>query len=383
MRVEGTVAPGFEPLAEAFTEIVAADPRTGAALAVRRGDEVLADLWAGTDGRGRSWRSGTATGLFSCTKGLVAIVVGQLVAEGRLDYDAPVGRYWPEFACAGKETTTVRDLLAHRAGLPAPREPVSREELLAWTPVVKKLQGQAPYWTPGTGHEYHALTFGWLVGELVRRITGRTVGTELAARVAGPLKADVWIGVPAEHQHRVAAMRFDDGPPLVRDYELPEVPWGAHAITLGGALPETLIGPGTGFNDPEIQRAEVPGAGGFGTARGVAKVWSAAVADIDGVRLLDPDLVARATVVQSAGSSLSALPDFRLSWGMGFELDSPTHRLLTPASFGHAGFGGQLAFADPHHGVGFAFLTNLFPLGADTRADRLVGVLRKRLVTGA
>ena len=194
--VAGTVAEGFERVGDAFAAAFDGRPDMGAAVAIRHEGRLVVDLWAGTADRrtGAPWVEETAGVVFSCTKGLLAILAAKLVEDGLLDYNAPVSRYWPEFAAAGKDATTVKDLLAHRAGLTAPEEPLSFHDILDWDGMVGRLQAQHPAWTPGSGHAYHAMTFGWLVGELVRRASGLTVGRYLAETVTRPLGVDAWIG---------------------------------------------------------------------------------------------------------------------------------------------------------------------------------------------
>ena len=210
-QVFGTVSSGFEPVADAFKQAFDGLPKMGAGLSVRKDGETVVDLWGGiADTRDeRAWQADTPTVIFSCTKGLVAIVAAQLVAEGKLDYDAPVAHYWPEFAANGKGDVTVADALSHRAGLSAPRLDLGPEDALDWTRMATVLAEQEPLWTPGTGHAYHALTHGWLNGEIIRRVTGKSVGQNFAERVAGPLNADATIGHPDALREKPAHVTAD------------------------------------------------------------------------------------------------------------------------------------------------------------------------------
>jgi CubicO group peptidase (beta-lactamase class C family) len=379
----GTVAAGFETVRAAFEQSFEGKADMGAALAIRVDGVQVVDLWGGvSDERTRApWSADTTSVAFSCTKGLVSILAARLVQEGSLDYFAPVAQYWPEFAAAGKERVLVKDLLAHRSGLSAPREPISSERVVDWHSVVDQLAAQEPLWQPDTGYAYHAITHGWLIGEVIRRITGLSVGQYFAQAITGPLGAEAWIGLPAGEHGRVAHMKA--GPTLVQliDQQAAartpgEVDWSERAMTLGGAFEPALVGEGSGFNDPRIQSAEIPAAGGIGTARALAAIWSATFVQTDGVRLLDDDTIALATVPQSEGAPVWDVPGPWPRWGMGFQLDSEPRRYVTASGFGHDGAGGQAAFADPAVGVGFAFLTNQMEAIDDHRATRIIDALR-------
>lgn len=378
----GTVAPGFEPLHTAFEAAFKGRPDMGAALAIRHEGRAIVDLWGGvSDARTRTpWSHDTLSVIFSCTKGLVSILAARLVQEGRLDYEAPVTRYWPEFAASGKANVRVKDLIAHRSGLAAPREALTLDQILDWDTVVSRLAAQEPLWEPGTGHAYHAITHGWLIGEVIRRITGQSVGQYFADMVADPLRTEAWIGLPDGLHDRVAHLQV--GPTLARfaaeqaeARTQDETDWPYQAMTLGGALPVELVGEKNGFNLRSVQSAEIPGAGGIGTARALAAIWSATIIETDGIRLLDAATVEAATSTQSEGAPVWDDPGPSARWGMGFQLDSEPRRYVTDRGFGHDGAGGQSAFADPGAGVGFAFVTNQME-AVDDRATRIIDALR-------
>jgi CubicO group peptidase (beta-lactamase class C family) len=384
--IHGDVAAGLEPVRAAFAQAFDGKPRMGAALAVRHRGRLVVDLWGGVGdpATGDPWREDSLSVIFSCTKGLTSLLAARLVQEGRLDYDAPVIDYWPEFGAAGKGGARVGDLLAHRAGLSAPREPMTPRTIVDWDAVVGRLAEQEPLWEPGTAYAYHAITHGWLAGEVIRRVTGMSYGAYLRELVADPLGAETWVGLPPALESRVVPMAV--GPTLAqltaqqeaeRPVDGPD--WLGLAMTLGGALPRELVGPGTGFNSPPIREAQIPGAGGISTARSLATIWSAAVVETEGVRLLDEETVARATRPRSEGEPFFPVPGPWPRWGMGFQLDSEARRYLTPAGFGHDGAGGQVAFADPGLGVGFAFLTNQMEAIDDVRATRIVDAVRDLL----
>ena len=379
-QIFGTVSSGFEPLADAFSQAFDGLPQMGAGLSVRKEGQTVVDLWGGiADTRnGRAWQADTPTVIFSCTKGLVAIIAAQLVAEGKLDYDAPVARYWPEFAANGKGDVTLADALSHRAGLSAPRRALGPEDVLDWTFMTTVLAEQEPLWVPGTGHAYHALTHGWLNGEVIRRITGKSVGENLAERVAGPLRADATVGRPETLRLAPAHVRAD--PSLSQfwrdEAEKPEPNWLLKSMTLGHAFPADLVTPDGGLNDPRFQAAEIPGAGGIASARALAAIWSATVIETEGVRLLSSDAVERAATPKSFGPQIIEAPEPYCSWGLGLQLDSPARRYLTSRSFGHDGAGGQVQFADPEHRIGFGFVTNWMMGPDDMRATRIIDTLR-------
>lgn len=382
--IDGTVATGYEPIRTAFQAAFDGVPNMGAALAILVDGELVANLWGGVaDERdGRRWERKTASVIFSCTKGLMSLLVARLVEEGRLEYGAPVARYWPEFAANGKGSVTVAEALSHRAGLSAPAEDLDLADILSWDTITAKLAAQAPLWPPGEGYAYHALTHGWLAGELIRRVTGKSPGSYFREVIA-PLNADAWIGLPPS-QDNVAHLQV--APDLAGLWEADaakaaagEVNWPYRAMTLGKALPAALATSDGGFNDPRVRQAEIPGAGGIATAEGLATIWSAAVTPTRGVRLASPQVLAQATRTVTEGAPVFAAEPPFPRWGMGFQLDSEARRFLTAESFGHDGAGGQVAFADPKHRVGFAFITNWMQARGDARGTHLVDTLRSLL----
>ena len=375
--ISGDVNEGFGSVADAFSAALAGKRDMGAALCVYLDGQPVVDLWAGTaDARtGAPWTRETVNVLFSCTKGLMSIVAAQLVEAGQLEYDAPVAHYWPAFEQAGKAETKVRHLLSHRAGLSALRVRLTTEDILDWESMIRVLEEQEPLWPPGQGHAYHALTHGWLVGEVIRRVSGKSPGRQFADAVAGPLNADAWIGLPRSGNARVSYLTVGDS--LARQVAADgEESWGALATTLGGALPGALAGPDDGFNDPRLWQAEIPGAGGIADARSLARIWSATVCQTAGVRLLDEQSVIRATQPESEGEPVFPVPPPWSRWGMGFQLDSPARRYLTARGFGHDGAGGQVAFAEPELRLGFAFVTSLMEGNGDNRATSIIDALR-------
>jgi CubicO group peptidase (beta-lactamase class C family) len=381
--IEGGAADGFGPVVDAFVANFRERGEVGAAVAVYRRGEKVVDLWGGlADPRtGRRWTSSTPAVVFSVTKGVLAIGAYVLVEEGRLDLDAPVVRYWPEFGQQGKGAIPVRWLLTHRAGLCALDRSLTRDEVLAWEPVIRAIEGQAPLWPPGTAHAYHGLTYGWLVGEVIRRVTGESVGTFVRRRLAAPLGLRLWVGLPVEERDAVAwllAPLPDTDPETARaNAEALADPVVARGFSMGGAFAFPADGGHVTFNDPDIQAAEVPGANGIADAASLARLYAACVSHVAGVRLMAPASVEDALVERSRGRQRFGGPDQGERWGTGFAISSPPGSpLLGPRSFGHGGAGGELAFADDEHGVAFAYVNNQMGGVPDDRARLLVAALR-------
>ncbi|WP_214410294.1 serine hydrolase domain-containing protein [Sphaerisporangium fuscum] len=363
-EVHGSTAGGFEAVRAAFARGRHGD--TGAAqLAVYQDGHLVVDLWAGGDPIGGHPVTGDSLGIvMSVTKGAVATCAHLLSQRGVLDLDAPVTDHWPEFAAAGKARITVSDLLSHRAGLSGfdPRAPIGPEELLDWDACVAALEAMTPLWEPGTAMMYHTLTYGYLVGEVIRRATGKTVGAVLADLVAGPLALDLWIGLPASQEHRFVP-QFSPQPQPGEEQVLALLTGlglepadrlvRATAATFRGAAAE-------GFNRREAHAAEIPAAGGIANARSLARMYAATIGEVDGVRLLDGDTAARASTPQTdrlpAPPPFDRLPGTEASrFGLGYELPRPGLPMLGEGSFGHAGAGGRLAFAQPRTGTAVAY----------------------------
>lgn len=384
-EVVGHIQPGFEAVRDAFRAGFEETDGWGAALSIWQDGEEVVHLHGGSaDPRQRKpWTDETAAVVFSCTKGLMAIIAAQLVQEGKLDYQQKVAHYWPEFAANGKDKITVAEALSHRAGLSAPRRPWSFEDLLDWCKPVNALAEQEPLWPPGSGHAYHAITHGWLVGEILRLASGTRVRDLVQRRLAQPLMADLWVGLPEDKQDRVAHIGCSQALYDLWDAEAakdsPDQPyWPYRAMTLGNALPAALVTETQGFNDPRLQAVEAPGAGGIATAQALASIWSAVVTPTQGVRLLQDDTLKIATEVMSQGPQVYPAPGPYPAWGKGFQLDSEVRRYLSSASFGHDGAGGQVTFADPERRLGFAFVTNWMVGEGDPRATRIIQALKER-----
>ncbi|MEU4552488.1 serine hydrolase domain-containing protein [Micromonospora violae] len=379
-QIHGDVDDGYGRVADVFRDNFTSRGEVGAAVTVYVRGRTVVDLYGGVaDTRtGRPWDRHTPVVVFSCTKGILAICAYLLAQQGRLDLDAPVTRYWPEFGQHGKAHIPVRWLLTHQAGLPALDRQLTLDEVLSWDPVITAIEAQAPLWEPGTAHGYHSMTYGWLVGEVIHRITGQLPGAFFADTLAGPLGLRTWLGLPAGERDTVA---WGLAPPP--DPDPFEDPVAERGITMGGAFafpadPDGLVS----FNDDAIRAAGVPGAGAVSTADGLARLYAACVSGLQGGPLLTAASVDDAVVVRSRGQQRHGPPDTGQRWGTGFLLHSPPARpLLGERSFGHDGAGGNLAFADAEHQVGFGYVINQMRGMGDERANSLTAALRSCLPT--
>ncbi len=381
MTIEGTTAPGFESVRDAFEKNFTDGREVGAAFSAYHRGEKVVDLWGGvadvkTD---RPWIGDSMIVVFSTTKGATAVCAHQLAQEGALDLDAPVAQYWPEFAQAGKAEIPVNFLLSHRAGLAWLDEPLTLDDALAWEPVIHALERQKPQWEPGTAHGYHAITYGYLVGEVVRRVTGQTVGNYFREHVAAPLGLDFWIGLPAADEPRVGKLvggimgdmqagDHDDAARASLDALVgPDSKLGK-ALTLNGAFGADGV-----WNRPDVHAAELPAAGGISDARSIARMYAACIGEVDGTRLLGPEQVAIATARQTEGPN-TVLLDLDLQFGLGFIVPSSLVQLGGPHGFGHFGAGGSAGWADPDAELAFGYVMNRMDMGlaGDQRSYQLV-----------
>jgi CubicO group peptidase (beta-lactamase class C family) len=311
----------------------------------------------------------------SVSKGILAIAASMLADQGALDFDTPVARYWPEFAQAGKEAIPVRWLLTHQAGLAALDQPLSRAELLSWTPVIKALEEQPPNWPPGTAHGYHSMTFGFLVGELIRRVTGQLPGSWIDEHVSGVLGAPCYLGLPARLRGTVAPVLpfrpLPDGQATTLRMEPGTLP---HRAAFGFTSPP--LGP-LSVNEPEIQAAQLPAANGIGNARGLARIFAALIGEVDGVRLLSASAMENARREYVRGPDIAAAAMTESALGPGFNLPTADRPLGGPGSFGTVGLGGCRAWALSEAGLAFAYLpTQLLDANPDPRELALSAAIR-------
>ncbi|MFJ2596211.1 serine hydrolase domain-containing protein [Streptomyces erythrochromogenes] len=387
MDIQGVVAEGFEPVRDAFVRNFEVLGDRGAAVAVYRDGRKVVDLWGGTrDADGTEpWTEDTAQIVRSATKGVAAAVPLLLHQRGLLDLDAPVGAYWPEFKAGGKERILVRDLLAHRAGVPALDRGLTAAEAADGVSGPRAVAAQRPFWEPGTGHGYHAQTYSWLLSELVLRVTGRTLGSVLAEDIAEPLGLDFWIGLPdaetdAGRVGRVAPVEPPESAGMLRTRPRRNV---SEAYADPASLTRrafAVIDPLPDENAPAYRAAELPASNGIGTARALARFYGATIGVVeDGARIFTPATTGIAAREHSAGPDRVLVVNTR--FGAGYMLHGPASPLLSPASFGHPGRGGSLAFADPDAGIGFGYVTNALAksVTADPRAQALVRALKSAL----
>jgi CubicO group peptidase (beta-lactamase class C family) len=357
--IEGTCDPGFERVRKAFAENFASRGEVGAAVAVTIDGRPVIDLWGGyaDKQRTRPWQRDTIVNVYSATKGVAATCLNRLADQGRVDLDAPVARYWPEFAQAGKERIPVRWLLSHRAGLPAVRKTLPAGALLDWAVMTAALAEQEPWWEPGTRHGYHALTFGYLIGEVIRRVDGRSPGMYCREEIAGPLGIDFHIGLDARDDVRcaevIAAPPPAPGQPNPFAAIDPESMSAKAVNNPPGAMRLSAV------NSRAWRGAEVPAANGHTNARALARFYGALArgGELDGVRILSPAQIERCLIEQSNG--IDAVANVPMRFGLGYRLTQPAAPYgPNPRTFGHTGAGGSLGFADPDAKVGFAYTMN-------------------------
>jgi CubicO group peptidase (beta-lactamase class C family) len=380
MNVDGIVEPGFERVRDAFVRNFDEHGDVGAGFCLHVEGRKVVDVWGGVanEATNEPYGESTLQLVFSTTKGATAACANLLMQRGLLDIDAPVVTYWPEFGGAGKENIPVRWLLCHKAGLPVIDKRLSLAEVLAWDPVIAALSVQEPVWEPGTAHGYHALTFGWLVGEVVRRIDGRSLGTFFADEIAKPLGLEFWIGLPQSEEHRVAPLIGnllpEGGVPneelraLIEEFTGPDSVLG-RALSLNGAFDMDC------WNDRTVHAAEIGAANGITDARSLSRLYAGlvgALPDAPAAPLFSPAQIDAAREPQTEGSDRCLF--FDTSFGLGFF----TASLLAPyggaGSFGHSGAGGSMGFADPDNQIAAGYVMNRMAqnLSGDPRTRGLV-----------
>jgi CubicO group peptidase (beta-lactamase class C family) len=381
--IGGSVQSGWESVRDAFARNWEGDDaeEVGASAAVYHHGVKVVDLHGGWWDATRSapYTDDTLQIIFSTTKGITAIAAAMCVERGLLSYDEKVATYWPEFAAAGKQDVTVAQLLSHQTGLYSVDGSVSLEQALDWGWITQRLAEQSPLWEVGTTHGYHALTYGWLAGELIRRVDGRTPGAFVRDEIAGPLGVEMFIGLPEALESRVSpmigALGGGDSPDMpeairamIEQFMGPNSPGGRALF-----LQEAFRGDGT-FNRRDVHAAEVPAANGISNAASLARVYAATIGEIDGVRLLQPSTVdrARTTVTPNGEPDLCLL--MPTTFGMGFMTHGQFTPYAGPGSFGHPGAGGSVAFALPEEGLAVAYVMNKMAsnLAGDPRAQRVI-----------
>lgn len=380
VRIHGGADEGYGAVADAFAANFADRGELGAAFCLYVDGVERVHLWGGTANErdGRPWDESTLQLVFSTTKGIVATCVARLVQQGALSYDDPVAMHWPEFAANGKEHVTVGQLLSHQAGLIGVDAPLDFDQIMSVTPVVESLQSQTPLWEPGTAHGYHAITYGWLAGELLARVDGRRIGPYVQDEIARPLGLDMWIGLPESEEPRVSRLERA-GPPddpavlerLGRLYARDA--YGYKALALDGRL--TTAGDNH-FNSRAVHATEMPGANGITNARSLARMYAATIGEVDGVRLLDRATMDLARTQRVMGDDLTLLMPSR--FGAGFWLHDTSTPMIQDGSFGHPGIGGSLGYANPELGIGYGYVMNR--MGNDLTGDPRTIVLNDAVV---
>jgi CubicO group peptidase (beta-lactamase class C family) len=369
---EGTFKPGFERVAEAFKKNFEDKGEIGASVCLTVGSETVVDLWGGvTDPKtGAAWGKDTVSIVFSCTKGATALCAHVLASRGRLDLDAPVVELWPEFGRHGKEHVTTRMMLDHSSAVPALRAPLKESGPFEWDYMTARLADEVPFWPPGTRNGYHGFTFGWTVGEMVRRASGKSLGTFFREEVAGPLGLDFWIGLPEEIEPRVAPITSyvykaaDAVTPFMRDLATDKQSIASLFFFNVGAWRTK------GANARESHAAEIGAANGITNARGLAGMY-APLAN-GGGKLVDATTLARMGEV-SMGTHDDATLRIPTRFALGFMKSMDNRKrsmaarlwgedcdsvIMGSAAFGHVGAGGSLGFADPAAGLSFGYTMN-------------------------
>ena len=379
-EIHGTCADGFEPVREAFAANFAERGEIGASVAVAAGGEPVVNLWAGwaDPGRTRAWQRDTLTNVWSTTKAMTSLCTHVLMDRGELDPDAPVARYWPEFAAGGKAEIPVRWIMCHQTGLTGLSVPTALQDYYDWEKITALLARQEPLFPPGTTSGYQAITFGYLVGEVVRRITGQSCGAFFASEIAGPLGADFFIGLPPSELGRCSELLG------VRPSEAEQTALAQAYASASSAAQAALINPaltGDEANADEWRMAEIPAANGHGTALGLVTVFGTLA---DGSERLISAKTLRAARA-SNGRHTDLVLGFPLEFGLGFGLSGPErHFGPNPAAFGHDGFGGSAVGADPEAGVAFAYVMNRMGmnLADDPRKMALITAVYQSLRAG-
>ncbi len=366
VEIHGFAGEGFDAVRDAFAANFQSGQELGARFTLVRAGETVVDLWAGHADRRRTlpFDERTLTPIFSTTKAMAALLIARLVDAGKLWYDQPVAEVWPEFAAAGKAAITVEQVMSHQEGLSGYPDEIDPALWFDWDAICARLAAMAPLWTPGSASGYHPITFGYIAGEIFRRVDGRTMGTALRQDLAEPFGLDVWIGLPDSEHGRTADLQRPSGLP-----NFGEVNEATRAAFL------TRWSSPAGRGQGEWRRMEIPSANGHATAPALARLMGALANDgwLDGEMILSPALIAEAARERIRGQDL-VLP-FEMSWAAGFMRNAPV-KVWGPgeATFGHSGWGGSCAFVDPEAKLAGAYVMNRqsTDLLGDSRPKRLI-----------
>ena len=365
MPLAGTCSTRFEPLRELFAAKLESGEDLGASLALNIDGEMVVDLWGGWADEARTlpWTENTIANVFSTTKTMTALAALVLVDRGELDLDASVASYWPEFAARGKAGIKVRHLLSHTSGVSGWEQPITLEDLYDWDKSTALLAAQAPWWEPGTASGYHMLTYGHLIGEVIRRITGQRLGEFFAAHIAGPLGADFHIGLPPSEFHRVANMVPPPAIPTMPVFDPTQL--DPNSVAFKTWTNPTMQPLHECSCTERWRRADIGAANGHGNARSVARLQSAVACggEVDGVRLLSPQTIDRIFEVQSNGIDLVIGIPFK--FGVGYSL-TPEGRVCA-----WGGTGGSCVIIDVDRRITFSYVMNKMAPGGGTIAAAL------------
>jgi CubicO group peptidase (beta-lactamase class C family) len=370
--IQGHVEPGFEKVREVFLSNWD-EYEVGASYCVVHQGKTVVDLWGGFTDRDlkKPWQKNTLVNVYSTTKGMGALTIAFLVENGSLSYEAKVTDYWPEFGAEGKQEVAVAQLLSHQAGVCGVSQPLRVEDLYDWNKMVRLLAAQKPFWEPGTRAGYHAVTWGFLAGELVRRITGKTLSTVFHEKITGPLGADFYIGLPDSEMDRAADMIGPNHARIpLRQNDRQKIP-PFYAV----ALMNPDIRPFRDASSRAWRKAEIPAANGQANARGIARIYGALAngGEIDGIRIISPKALALATI-QEAFEPNDPVTGKPMRFARGFMLNTEDGYGPNLRTFGHGGAGGSIGFADPDAGIGVGYAMNQMQVNPDDepRALRLV-----------
>ncbi len=378
--ISGTVAAGWEPVREVFVENFASQGEVGAAVSIFHRGECVVDLIGGFTDKTDAvpYSKDTLQLVFSTTKGIAAVALAMLVDRGLVDYDERVVDHWPEFGQHGKDQATIAQLVSHQCGLYAVDGPLTMNEALEWNTITSRLAATAPRWPIGTAHGYHALTYGWLIGEVIRRVDGRSPGRFVQEEIAAPLGVEMYVGLPAEHEPRVSDVTTQRSTKkesnvdpkvaaMIEKFMGPGTP--AHdALSLGGVFGEGA------FNQPRVRAAEIPAANGISNARSLATIYAATMQEINGTQLLSTAVRDRAARTVTPENEPDKCLILGTTFGMGFMTSGPFVPMAGPGSFGHPGAGGSVAFAQPSRDLAFAYVMNAMSanLAGDLRSQALI-----------
>ncbi|MEP3226116.1 MAG: serine hydrolase domain-containing protein [Parasphingorhabdus sp.] len=371
-NIDGMTSTQFESVKDEFARNFAERGEVGASVCISVNGEKVVDLWGGIadPATNSPWEEDTISIVFSCTKAATALCAHILIDRGLLELHAPVSEYWPEFAKNGKENTTVQMMLNHESAVPALREPVKPGGFLDWDYMIKRLEDEEAFWEPGTRNGYHMVNFGWTVGELVRRVSGKSLGQFFQDEVAVPLNADFWIGLPENITHPIAPIIV-----ATPDPQAELSPFTKKLLTDPNSIQALsfLNNGGWNQNDPQAHKAEIGGAGGLSNARGQVAMYEplALGGSHNGVQLVSPErLAAMAQVSTATQVDATLLAPTRFASGFMKSMDNRAYpggdqmsAVLGPAAFGHVGAGGSIGFADPDHGLAFSYTMNQMGMG--------------------